>query len=52
MKQLWMLEEGDREDALDAEESGGGEDLIMETQMKLCLWSSLLSSVKEVVDEK
>mmetsp|Transcript_505 Transcript_505/g.1121 ORF Transcript_505/g.1121 Transcript_505/m.1121 type:complete len:354 (+) Transcript_505:256-1317(+) len=27
------------------------EDSIMETQMKLCLWSSLLSSVKEIVDE-
>ena len=27
------------------------EDSIMENQMKLCLWSSLLSSVKEIVDE-
>ncbi|KAL9183839.1 hypothetical protein ACHAXT_004695 [Thalassiosira profunda] len=39
--------------ALDSNEgSGDSEDLIMETQMKLCLWSSLLSSVKEVVEEK
>lgn len=27
------------------------ENAIVETQMKLCLWSSLLSSVKEIVDE-
>eukprot|EP00581_Thalassiosira_minuscula_P005852 CAMPEP_0183746880 /NCGR_PEP_ID=MMETSP0737-20130205/66979_1 /TAXON_ID=385413 /ORGANISM="Thalassiosira miniscula, Strain CCMP1093" /LENGTH=345 /DNA_ID=CAMNT_0025982587 /DNA_START=64 /DNA_END=1101 /DNA_ORIENTATION=+ len=27
------------------------EEAIMETEMKLCLWSSLLSSVKEIVDE-
>ncbi|KAL7545836.1 hypothetical protein ACHAWF_009193 [Thalassiosira exigua] len=27
------------------------EEAIMETQMKLCLWSSLLASVKEIVDE-
>ena len=36
---------------IDDETNQFDEESIMEAQMKLCLWSSLLSSVKEIVDE-
>jgi len=35
----------------DLDEIHYDEESIMETQMKLCLWSSLLLSVREIVDE-
>jgi hypothetical protein len=36
----------------DATNKSNSDELINETQIKLCLWSNLLASVKEIVDEK
>lgn len=36
----------------DATNKSNSDELINETQIKLCLWSNLLASVNEILDEK